>query len=149
MLPSMYLQLKRKKGSNITILKSGRTHYKLWGTNHLTIFITFHSALQMQFIMALTIHQSNAFPVTRHYFKMMCDKDILQLFFEDLNQSTSPLKISYHYITSVTVSTSNTYQVYEGRLLSRHVLHGHFNHWMWDQSVIPKHWNRITTLCSI
>ena len=27
-----------------------------------------------------------------------CDKDILQLFFEDLNSSMSPLKISYHYI---------------------------------------------------
>jgi len=34
----------------------------------------------------LTIHETNApFPVTRHLFKMMCDKDILQLFFEDLN----------------------------------------------------------------
>jgi hypothetical protein len=36
--------------------------------------------------LVLTIHESNApFPVTRHQFRMMCDKDILQLFFEDLN----------------------------------------------------------------
>jgi len=41
--------------------------------------------------MLLTVHQSNApFPVTRHQFRMMCDKDILQLLFEDLNQSVSP-----------------------------------------------------------
>jgi len=34
----------------------------------------------------LTIHESNApFPVTRQQFRMMCDKDILQLFFENLN----------------------------------------------------------------
>ena len=34
----------------------------------------------------LTIHESNTtFPVTRHQFRMMCDKDILQLLFEDLN----------------------------------------------------------------
>jgi len=45
----------------------------------------------MQFIMLLTVHQSNApFPVTRQQFRMMCDKDILQLLFEDLNQSVSP-----------------------------------------------------------
>jgi len=50
----------------------------------------------------LTIHESNApFSVTRHQFRM-CNKDILQLSFEDLNQSMSPLKISYHYISSVT-----------------------------------------------
>jgi hypothetical protein len=31
----------------------------------------------------LTIHETNVpFPVTRHQFRMMCDKDILQLFFE-------------------------------------------------------------------
>jgi hypothetical protein len=49
-----------------------------------------------------TTHESNApFPVTRHQYRMMCNKDILQLFFEDLNQSMSPLKISYHYISSV------------------------------------------------
>jgi hypothetical protein len=34
----------------------------------------------------LTIHESSApLPVTRHQFRMMCDKDILQLFFEDRN----------------------------------------------------------------
>jgi len=34
----------------------------------------------------LTIHESNApFSVTRQQFRMMCDKNILQLFFEDLN----------------------------------------------------------------
>jgi len=34
----------------------------------------------------LTIHESNApLPVTRHQFRMMRDKDILQLFFEELN----------------------------------------------------------------
>ena len=34
----------------------------------------------------LTIHESNTpFPVTRQYFRMMCYKDILQLFFENLN----------------------------------------------------------------
>jgi hypothetical protein len=34
----------------------------------------------------LTVHESNApFPITRHHFRMMCDKDILQFFFEDLN----------------------------------------------------------------
>jgi hypothetical protein len=33
-----------------------------------------------------TICESNtSFPVTRQYFRMMCDKDILQLFFEDLS----------------------------------------------------------------
>ena len=39
----------------------------------------------------LTVHETNApFPVTRHQFRMMCDKEILQHFFEDLNQSVSP-----------------------------------------------------------
>ena len=39
----------------------------------------------------LTVHETNIpFPVTRHQFRMMCDKDILQLCFEDLNQSVSP-----------------------------------------------------------
>jgi len=33
-----------------------------------------------------TTHESNApFPVTRHQFRMKCNKDILQLSFEDLN----------------------------------------------------------------
>ena len=39
----------------------------------------------------LKLHATNApFPVTRHQFRMMCDKEILQLFFEDLNQSVYP-----------------------------------------------------------
>jgi len=34
----------------------------------------------------LTIHESNALiPARIHQFRMMCNKDILQLFFEDLN----------------------------------------------------------------
>jgi len=41
----------------------------------------------------LTIHESiSPFPVTIHYFRMMCDKDILQLYFEDLNYATYSLK---------------------------------------------------------
>jgi hypothetical protein len=76
----------------------------------------------------LTVHGSNApFPVTRHQFRMMCDKDILQLFFEDLNEFMSPLKISYHYISSVTVSYSNWHPVCAGCLLSRHVLLGYLD----------------------
>jgi hypothetical protein len=72
--------------------------------------------------------QSNAaFLVTRHQFRMMCDKDILQLFFEDLNQFMSPLKISHHYISSVTVSYSNTHPVCAGCLQSRHVLLGYLD----------------------
>jgi hypothetical protein len=74
----------------------------------------------------LIIHEPNAsFPITRLYFIMLCNKDILQLFFEDQNQSMSPLKISYHYISSVTVSSSNRHPVCAGCLLSRHVLLGH------------------------
>jgi hypothetical protein len=34
----------------------------------------------------MLIHESNiSFPVTRQYFGTMCDKDILQLFSENLN----------------------------------------------------------------
>ena len=94
-----------------------------------------------------TIHVSNApFPVTRHQYRMMCNKDILQLSFEDLNQSTSPLKISYHYISSVAVSSSNRHQVCASCMLPRHVLLGHLDPWRWDRLVIPKR-NGITTLC--
>jgi hypothetical protein len=54
----------------------------------------------------LTIHESNTpFPVTIHQFRMMCEKDVLQLFFEDLNYANVPLKNSYHYISSVTGSS--------------------------------------------
>ena len=96
----------------------------------------------------LTTHVSNApFPVTRHQYRMMCDKDILQLSFEDLNQSMSPLKISYHYISSVTVSSSNRHPVCASCMLPRHVLLGHLDPWRQDRLVIPKRWNGITTLC--
>ena len=75
-----------------------------------------------------TIHVPNApFPVTRHQYRMMCNKDILQLSCEDLNQSTSPQKISYHYISSVTVSSSNTHPVCASCMLPRHVLLGHLD----------------------
>jgi len=94
-----------------------------------------------------TIHESNApFPVTRHQFRMMCNKDILQLFSEDLNQSMSPLKVSYHYISSVTVSSSNTHPVCASCMLPTHVLLGHLDRWRRDQLDIPKRWNGITTL---
>jgi hypothetical protein len=79
----------------------------------------------------------------------MCDKDILQLFFEDLNQSVSPLKISYHYTSSVTVSSSNRHAVCAGCLLPRHVLHGHLDPWRWDWLFIPKCQNGINTLCCV
>jgi len=72
---------------------------------------------------------------------------ILQLSSEDLNQSTSPLKISYHYISSVTVSSSNRHPVCAGCMLPRHVLLGHLDPWRWDQLDIPKRWNGITILC--
>ena len=76
----------------------------------------------------LTTHESNApFPVTRHQYRMTCDKDILQLSFEDLNQFMSPLKISYHYISSVTVSSPNRYPVCASCMLPRHVLLGHLD----------------------
>ena len=75
-----------------------------------------------------TTQVSNApFTVTRHQYRMMCNKDILQLSFEDLNQSMSPLKISYHYIRSVTVSSSNRHQVCASCMLPRHVLLGHLD----------------------
>ena len=76
----------------------------------------------------LTIHESNApFPVTRYQYRMMCNKDILQVSPEDLNQSISPLKISYHYISSVTVSSSNRHPVCASCMLPRHVLLGHLD----------------------
>ena len=88
-----------------------------------------------------TTHESNAaFPVTRHQYRMICDKDILQLSFEDLNQSMSPLKISYHYISSVTVSSSNRHPVCASCMLPRHVLLGHLDPWRRDRLVIPKGW---------
>jgi len=76
-------------------------------------------------------------------------KDILQLFFEDLNQSMSPLKISYHYISSVTVSSSNTNPVCASCMLPRRVLLGHLDPWRRDRLVIPKHWNGIIILCCV
>ena len=93
------------------------------------------------------IHESNApFTVTRHQYRMMCDKDILQLSFEDLNQSMSTLKISYHYTSSVTVSSSNRHPVCASCTLPRHVLLEHLDPWRWDRLVIPKR-NGITILC--
>jgi len=75
----------------------------------------------------LTIHESNApFPVTRHQYRMMCNKGILQLYSEDLNQSVSP-KISYHYIRSVTVSSSKSHPICASCMLPRHVLVGHLD----------------------
>ena len=59
----------------------------------------------------------------------------------------SLLKISYHYISSVTVSSSNTHPVCAGCMLPRHVLLGHLDSWRWDRLVILKRWNGITTLC--
>ena len=72
---------------------------------------------------------------------------VLQLSFEDLNQSMSPLKISYHYTSSVTVSSSNRHPVCASCMLPRHVLLGHLDPWRCDRLVIPKQWNGITTLC--
>jgi len=77
----------------------------------------------------------------------MCNKDILQLSSEDLNRSMSPLKISYYYISSVTVSSSNRHAVCASCMLPRHVLPGHLDPWRQDRLVILKRWNGITTLC--
>jgi len=77
----------------------------------------------------------------------MCNKDILQLSSEDLNRSMSPLKISYHYISSVTVSSSNRHPVCASCILPRHVLLGHLDPWRWDQLASLKRWNGITTSC--
>jgi len=77
----------------------------------------------------------NQITVTRQQFRMLCDKDIIQLFFEDLNYAMSPLIISYHYISSVTVSSSNRHPVWAGCLLSRQVLVGHLDPWRWDQLI--------------
>ena len=91
---------------------------------------------------------SNApFPVTRHLYRMTCDKNTLQLSFEDQNQSMSPLKINYHFISSVTISSPNTHPVCASCPLPRHVLLGHLNPRMQERMVIPKRWNGITTLC--
>ena len=76
----------------------------------------------------------------------MCNKDILQFSFEDLNQSMSPLKISYHYISSVTVSSPDRHQVCASCMLPRHVLLGHLDPWRQERLVIPKR-NGITALC--
>jgi len=83
--------LQRKKGSNINILKRNRKHYQNWVTNQLH---KYYIARHVYFIKllehvvlygVLTIHESNTpFPVTRHQYKMMCNKDILQPLFEDI-----------------------------------------------------------------
>jgi len=67
------------------------------------------STIHVVYYGMLTIQESNTqFPVTKQYFRMMRDKDILQLFFESLNNTlSSPLHNGYHHISSVTVSSSN------------------------------------------
>jgi len=75
---------------------------------------------------------------------MLCDKDILQLFFEDINKAMSLPIISYHYITTVTVSSSNRHPPCAGC-----VLLGHLEPWRWERLVIPNKWNGITTLCCV
>jgi len=60
----------------------------------------------------------------------------------------SPLKIIYHYISSITVN-SNRHQVRAGCLLSRHVHFEHLDAWRWDRLVIQKFWNVITILCCV
>jgi hypothetical protein len=61
----------------------------------------------------------------------------------------SLLQISCHYISSVTVSSSNRHPVCAGCLLSRQVLLGHLDPWRRDRFLTPKRWNRITTLCCV
>jgi hypothetical protein len=58
---------------------------------------------------------------------MVCDKDILQLSFEDLNQAISPLKINYHHKSLVTVSSAKRYPVCAGCLLPRNIFSGHLD----------------------
>jgi len=71
----MYRLLKRKKGSNITILKKGKGHYEMQvknqlHKNYLTRHVVYQTALRATNAVdygMLTIHESNApFPVTRH-----------------------------------------------------------------------------------
>jgi len=69
----------------------------------------------------------NQIPVTRQQFRMMCGKAILQLFWEDLNYAITLMIISYHYISAVTVSSSNRHPVCAGSLLSKHVLLGYLD----------------------
>ena len=59
----------------------------------------------------------------------------------------SPLKTSYDYTSSETVSSSNTHPVCASCMLPRHVLLGHLDPWGWDRLVILKRWNGITTSC--
>ena len=87
------------------------------------------------------------FHVTRYLHRLTCDKNTLQLSFEDLNQSMSPLKINYHFMSSVTISSPNTHPVCASCPLPRHVLLGHLDPRRQDRMVIPKLWNGITTVC--
>jgi hypothetical protein len=49
---------------------------------------------------ALTERESNTpFPVTKQQFRMMCDKDVLQLLLEDLNKATSPMKVNHNHVS--------------------------------------------------
>ena len=86
----------------------------------------------------------NQIPVTTQHFRMMCDKDILQLFFKDINKAMSLPIISYHYKTTVTVSSSNRHPVSAGC-----VLLGHLQPCRWERLSIPNKWNGITTLCCV
>jgi hypothetical protein len=66
------------------------THHTLYQNTYVLYQIPLSTTNAVHYGL-LTVHQSNAlFPVTRHQFRMMCDKDILQLLLEDLNQSVSP-----------------------------------------------------------
>jgi len=49
---------------------------------------------------------------------MMCDKDIIQHFFEDLKYNMPILKISYLHLCSVTVSSTKRRSLSAGCLLS-------------------------------
>jgi len=57
----------------------------------------------------------------------------------------SLLIITYGYINSLTVCSTNRHPVRTGCLLSGTVLLGHLDPWIWDWLVIPKCWNGITT----
>jgi len=67
-------------------------------------------------------------PISTHETTVQNDvwQTFYSFFFEEPNKSVSSLNMIYHYISSITVSSSNRHQVYTDWLLSRHVLLGHF-----------------------
>ena len=66
------------------------THHISYQKTHILYQIPL-STTNVVYYGVLTVHETNApFPATRHQFRMMCDKEILHLSFEDLNQSVSP-----------------------------------------------------------